>query len=121
MAINIQLACLIGLAGMFLTIKEQEQEKKKERKQRRWWIRPIYMPEARRDQGAHANLINEMRLSDPKKFSNWMRMTPATFEKLLKIVGPKITKLHIARTPIDACTKLELTLRYNSKFFKTVI
>lgn len=53
---------------------------------RRWWVRPAYRPEQSLAQGKHVNLIKLLRAADIKKFTNWMCMTPATFDKLLTIV-----------------------------------
>lgn len=78
---------------------------------RRWWVRPIFEAHQRQQQGAHHNLIKEMRLTDHKLFSNYMRMSPQAYDKLLSIVGPLITKKYVVREPLDPGTKLELTLR----------
>ena len=96
----VQLACVIAVAGMYFFNKNKEQPVRP-RRTRRWWVCPIYMPEAR-----------EMRLTDPSKYTKWMRMTPTMFDELLRLVGPQITKSYRARAPIHPCTKLELTIRY---------
>ena len=112
----VKLACIIAVAGMYFCRNKNTEETVRPRSTRRWWVRPIYMPEARESQGTHNNLIREMRLNDPGKYTKWMRMTPAMFDELLRVVGPQITKSYRARAPIDPCTKLELTIRY---FFNT--
>lgn len=94
--------CLVGL---YVAWKKRKVEKPK----RKWWVRPLYEVSQRRQQGAHNNVICELRLFDPKKYTNWMRMNP--FDKRLGIVGPSITKQFVVREPIDTGTKLELTLR----------
>ena len=54
-----------------------------------------------------------MKLYDHKLFFKSFRMSPATFEKLLHLVGPDITKetTHLRR-PIPAGGRLALTLRF---------
>lgn len=107
------LAALITVAGVI--INDENKTKRKAQGQRprarRWWVRPIYTVEARRNQGYHDNLILEMRLSDPEKFTQWFRMSTKSFDKLLSFVGPSITKSYMGRVPIDPCTKLEVTIR----------
>ena len=111
---TLQFICLAALAGMYLCLNKRRPTEQGivRRRNRRWWVRPIYVPAVRASQGVHDNLLREMRLSDPGKYTKWTRMTPAMFDKLLSLVGPNITKQRIARAPIDPCTKLEITLRY---------
>lgn len=63
-------------------------------------------------QGASDNLIREMEVIDKEKYFNYFRMPLETFEKLLNIIEPYITKEIIIRTPIPARTRLQVTLRY---------
>lgn len=68
-------------------------------------------------QGAFHNLIQEMRLSDTKRFVNYLRMTSEIFNWLLRVAGPSLTKLHQVREPISSAERLAFTLRIvlNSK------
>ena len=50
------------------------------RRKRRMWVRPLLQMRTR--QGAFHNLIGEMRLSDPEKHFNYLRMTKETFDLL---------------------------------------
>ncbi|KAJ8953462.1 hypothetical protein NQ318_023581 [Aromia moschata] len=76
------------------------------------WVRPIFTERMKRMQGHSENLIMEMRLNDPEKYFNYLRMTPLMFDKLLEIVGPQIERQCFVRDPIPVTTRLELTLRY---------
>lgn len=89
----------------------QRENEIEERKKRKFWIRPIFMPERRFLQGASDHLISEMLASNDPKYCNFLRLTPVLFEKLLEIVGPKIEKQCAIRDPIASRTRLELTLR----------
>ncbi|XP_018359880.1 PREDICTED: putative nuclease HARBI1 [Trachymyrmex cornetzi] len=53
-----------------------------------------------------------MRLTDPEKYFNYLRMSSTTFNELLNIVGPLIEKQHVVREPIPPRTRLEVTLRW---------
>ncbi|XP_029178028.1 LOW QUALITY PROTEIN: uncharacterized protein LOC114945857 [Nylanderia fulva] len=69
-------------------------------------------------QGASDNLVREMEYIDKEKYFNYFRMSLETFEKLLSIIEPYITKETIyykrlvVQTPIPARTRLQVTLRY---------
>ena len=83
--------------------------KRKQRKPRRFWIRDIF--KSRKLQGDYHNLLQEMRLTDNEKYFNYLRMSNDTFQKLLNIVGPRLTKVYCVREPISAGKRLVLTLR----------
>lgn len=61
--------------------------------------------------GAGSNLIIEMQLNDSDKYNNFFRMGSTGFEELLSLVAPYIRKVDIRRQPIDAATRLGVTLR----------
>ncbi|TGZ46529.1 hypothetical protein DBV15_11839 [Temnothorax longispinosus] len=101
---------LLALYLLYKRMVKRENENKKQEK--RIWVRPIFMPKRRFLQGASDNLIPEMiHLNDPKYF-NYLRISPVLFEKLLQLVGPRITKQYVIRDPISPRTRLEITLRY---------
>jgi len=92
-----------------LYIKMQETE----RVVRRFWVRDIFTEEQRLLQGVSNNLIREMKINnDAEKFFNFFRMSPETFNELLAIVGPRITKQNFIREAINPVIRLQLTLRY---------
>ncbi|XP_011263122.2 uncharacterized protein LOC105255501 isoform X2 [Camponotus floridanus] len=76
------------------------------------WVRPIFTERRRLLQGASDNLLVEMRLTDPEKYFNYLRMSPTTFNELLNIVGPLIEKQNVVRKLIPARTRLEVTVRW---------
>ena len=53
------------------------------RQKRRMWVRPLLQMRTRQ---AFHNLIGEIRLSDPEKHFNYLRMTKETFDLLLEKV-----------------------------------
>ena len=83
---------------------------KPSKKRRRWWVRPIF---ADHDQcGAWATLIPKLRETDEDMYFNFMRMTPAAFDKLLGKVSPLMTKVSW-RKSIPPGERLAITLGYN--------
>jgi len=100
---------VIRMFTIYLKLKRLESAKKQKRK---CWVRPIFRLERRRLQGASNNLVLEMQLNDPDKYFNYFRMSPETFQRLLALVGPCITKQECIREPISPRTRLEVTLRY---------
>lgn len=106
---NFFYATLLCCIGAYVIKKRKLVSNRK--KKTKLWVRPIYLPEQRNSQGLSSNLIKELRHTDQKKFTNWMRMSPTSFDRLLNIVRPAITKKYVIREPIDPKLKLELTLR----------
>lgn len=94
-----------------LTVIVSQVHKLNVKRKRRWWVRPLY--EKRYRLGFYNNLIQEMRLSDCEMFFNFTRMSVHSFDKLLNLVGPLITK-NSHREPIPAGCRLALTLRYEN-------
>jgi len=81
------------------------------KKNRKMWVRPIFI-EKRFLQDASDNLLVEMRLGDPEKYFNYLRMLPIIFIELLNIVGPLIEKQHVIRQLLPARTRLEVNIRW---------
>lgn len=84
---------------------------KRTRTERKIWVRRIYTAHNRKLKGVHDTLIAEMRLSDPERHFNYLRMSACQFDELLHLVGPKISRVYHNREPICASTRLALTLR----------
>lgn len=81
-------------------------------KRRTVWVRSIFHDKERSEADAQ-RLIAEMRLTEPDKYFNFLRVTSEQFDCLLGLIGPYITKSEtLFRTPIPATTRLGLTLRY---------
>ncbi|XP_024893040.1 uncharacterized protein LOC112468198 [Temnothorax curvispinosus] len=53
-----------------------------------------------------------MQYIDMEKYIEYFRMDISTFHELLRLIGPKIEKQHVVRSPIPASTRLEICLRY---------
>lgn len=100
------------LAILFLLCQENEQYKLK----RRYWVHPIFSNKKRERYGASKTLIKELYFYNDEKFLNYFRMNVKTYEKLLNIVGPYITKQKCIRNPIPPNTRLEIC---NTQLFKT--
>lgn len=63
-------------------------------------------------QYGYQNVLAEMCLQDKSRFFNYLRMDAATFDKLLAIVGPSITKSSMGpNLPLTASVKLAMTIR----------
>ncbi|XP_018393514.1 PREDICTED: putative nuclease HARBI1 [Cyphomyrmex costatus] len=99
---------VIRLFYLYMRYKELQDD----RKNREMWVRPIFMERRRLLQGDSDNLIVEMRLEDPNKYFNYLRMSAVIFNELLNIVGPLIEKENVVRKPIPARTRLEVTIRW---------
>ncbi|KAG1660325.1 Protein ALP1-like [Nymphon striatum] len=79
--------------------------------QRECWVRDIY--KHRKEQGAHQNLFQEMRLSDDDTFFDFYGMMPSQFDELLSQVGSKIKKQDTTfRKACSASERLGVTLRF---------
>lgn len=84
---------------------------KKTQKKKRLWTRDWILK--RCDVGVHETLLSELRIEDPKQLDNFLRMSNADFDYLLKLVGPNITKSDTQmRCAISASERLCLTLRF---------
>jgi len=83
--------------------------KKKQTKRKRWikeWI-------AKRKEYTHLNILNEIKLSDPKDYQNYFRMSDVIYNQLLNMLRPFITKMDTnMRDSIPANERLAVTLRY---------
>lgn len=106
-------ATINTIAAVACTIDDEEkslrQVKKKYKK--RQYVLNTRM-EIRQRLG-YQNILAEMRLKDPHLFHNYLRMSAETFDKLLNIVGPSISKsVNGPRTPINPSTRLALSIRY---------
>ncbi|KAK3916792.1 Protein ANTAGONIST OF LIKE HETEROCHROMATIN PROTEIN 1 [Frankliniella fusca] len=76
---------------------------------RRWWQRPLFR--SHDEFGAWNTLIPLLRETDEDLFFNFLRMTPGSFDRLLKKVSPFLQKKSW-RKAIDPGERLAITLRY---------
>lgn len=82
----------------------------KDKKKRAFRVRNLFLN--RKRQGAFDNLLEEMRLGDPDKYTNYLRMTSDQFSHLLQIVGPYLQKDDRFRTDVlSPAERLCLTIR----------
>jgi hypothetical protein len=73
----------------------------------REWIRN------RESQGAFHQLMQELRILDVSSYRNFVRMDATTFEELLQIVGPRVTRQDtVMRRAIPPGERLAVTLRF---------
>lgn len=100
---------LVKIILLYHLLRKKEKNKEKRPK---IWVRPIFTEENRFFQGDSDNLIREMTNNDPKKYIEYLRMTEKSYNELLKLLAPRITKEHVVRTPISANTRLQICLRY---------
>ena len=87
--------------------------RKRRRNKRKTWVRPIFTQRLR--QGEFSNLLQELRLSDPEYHFRYLRMSKETFDDLLALVGPLLSRRHYfssRRPEITAAERLTATLRY---------
>ena len=92
-----------------LTILKLLELKRKKRK--RFWVRKVY--EERLEKGEFHLLVGDLRLHDHEYFFRCFRMSPSTFEELLSLVGPKISKENtVMHDSVDPGERLAVTLRY---------
>ena len=82
-----------------------------EEKHPRLWVRKWI---GRRDsRGMSTLLLKELSLEDPEEYRNCLRLTPAKFESLLKLIAPVIQRSNtMQRDAIPARLKLEVTLNF---------
>ncbi|XP_018367737.1 PREDICTED: putative nuclease HARBI1 [Trachymyrmex cornetzi] len=53
-----------------------------------------------------------MKMFDPDKYIEYLRIDASRFNELLNLIKPKIEKQHAVRVPISAATRLQICLRY---------
>ncbi|KAF0755153.1 protein ANTAGONIST OF LIKE HETEROCHROMATIN PROTEIN 1-like, partial [Aphis craccivora] len=66
----------------------------------------------KRNTFSHHNLLDELRLSSPSDYRNYLRMDYTTFSELLNMITPMIEKQYTCmREPISPAQRLSSTLR----------
>ncbi|XP_035209442.1 uncharacterized protein LOC118183933 [Stegodyphus dumicola] len=85
--------------------------KKKRKAKRKTWARQWLL--RRKTLGCYENLMRELALEDTEGYRRWLRMDTATFEEILSLVSPIISKQDTQmRLSIPAGERLSLTLRF---------
>nr|XP_037270819.1 uncharacterized protein LOC119163033 [Rhipicephalus microplus]XP_037270820.1 uncharacterized protein LOC119163033 [Rhipicephalus microplus] len=85
--------------------------RKPSQQKRRWWVRPSLRS---REVAGHAGrLLPDLRSHDEEYFRDFMRMPPRTFDTLLELLRPAISKQDTNYRPaISAHDRLAMTIRY---------
>ena len=92
---------------------EQERLKRRRRAVKKFWVTPWSKHERRLQFGHWDNLIQELRVGDVDTFFNFLRMTAALFDELLRRIERRIQKKNTHwRRPLAAGMKLAVTLRH---------
>lgn len=82
---------------------------KMRRNKRRYGVHPIW--KERKNKGHYHNLIREMRNQESEFFRKYLRMTPSSFDKLLKLIQDRMKK-YSQNEPISPGERLAVTLRF---------
>lgn len=91
--------------ALVIALDSDETPRKKRKWSKDWFLK--------RATYGHANLLQELRLSEPEDFRNFLRMDGASFDELLCLVEPFIKKKDtIMRSSIAPSERLSITLRY---------
>lgn len=84
--------------------------KRKQPKKKRKWAKNWFQQRAK---FGHTMLLEELRDNEPKDYNNFLRMDGVSFNELLELVGPLISKQDtVMRAAISASERLSITLRY---------
>ncbi|KAI8509462.1 hypothetical protein Bbelb_133100 [Branchiostoma belcheri] len=99
-----------GIMNLLHHLLRERRERRRPRERITWvrsWI-------GRRQQfGVHDQLMVELRNEDTKAFTNFLHMSPETYDELLERVGGRLTKnFTFMRLPMEPGLKLALTLRH---------
>ncbi|KAL5233408.1 hypothetical protein ACI65C_000818 [Semiaphis heraclei] len=103
---DIEAACVI-----FALYEEHELSKKQQRDKikRRHWVHPLNLK--RPDNGQFQVTFMTLR-SYPEEFMKYYRMSITSFDELISLVRPKLSKQHTGlRVPISPEERLTVTLR----------
>ncbi|XP_049275501.1 uncharacterized protein LOC125759998 [Rhipicephalus sanguineus] len=89
-------------------------ERKPSKKNRWWWVRPSLRS---RDVAGHASrLLPDLRSHDEEYFRDFLRMPPRTFDTLLELLRPAISKQDTNYRPaISAHDRLAMTIRRDAE------
>lgn len=97
--------CCIAIA-----LAQAYKKKTHKRTTKRIWMKEWFK---KRHEFTHENLLNELKVSSPSDFRNFLRMNGDTYAELLSLVGPNIKKEDtIMRDAISPNQRLSLTLRF---------
>lgn len=110
---------LLAAASVFITIRKRR--KQRENRSGRLWCRK-WLLERQSERGMQHFVFNELALSDVGGFQSFLRMSPSTYDDLLGLIEPLISRSDTnMREAISAHEKLVVTLRYLSTGMYNVI
>lgn len=93
-----------------IALEEEKKKKKTNRRKSRVWSKDWLL---QRNKFSHVNLLTNLRENNPEDYRNYLRMTQQSFEILLSLVQPHITKQDTCmRKSISAEERLMATLRF---------
>ena len=107
-AVNLRFLLLVSKLCMTIYLWQRG---KKKHKKRHFWIRKFY--NERKLKGKYNTHFKDLKLYDHEIIFRYFRTSPSTFEKLLKIVAPDITKTETKMCEsVCAQERLAITIRY---------
>ena len=65
-----------------------------------------------KNKSVYETLIREFRLNNHTRFKEFFRLSPAEFEEVLRLVGPRLVRRELTRRPVLPEERLAVTLRY---------
>ena len=92
---------------LFILSLLQRRQRSKLWLNRRWWVRPVNA--ARPLYGDFEHLFHDLKYNDPDLFFRYMRMRKETFNHLLQMIKPFLTKSN--HRALNAEQRLATTLR----------
>lgn len=99
---------ILSLLQLCLLAVLQKRYRRKRWLKRRWWVRPINV--ARPIYGDYEHLFHELKYNDPDIFFRFVRMREESFNLLLEMTKPFLTKF--SKRAFSPEQRLTITLRY---------
>ena len=95
---------------LFLLLLRRRRRRLRAANRHIWTKRWILRREAK---GTYWNLIRELNVEDPEKFKQYHRLDRNSFQQILAMVSPLITKKDTKlRSSLKPCERLSVTLRF---------
>ena len=112
--IAVHQALILGhQAQLNLQLAAYHYHRQRRRAVKRVWVYGWMSVERRLERGFYDGLMEELRLEDPHRFTNFVRMEPRMFDEILNRVRVELSKQDTNfRKAIDPGLKLACTLRY---------
>lgn len=102
---------LLAAASIIITIKKRRKQQRESRRGRVWCKQ--WLTARSSERGMKHFVLNELALTDTGGFHSFLRMSPSTYDDLLRMIEHRVTKNDtFMRDAITAHEKLVVTLRY---------